>query len=295
MSVQAITWALGFSDCTSTEKLVLLVLANYADEQGRCWPGRKRIASEACCSPATVSRVIKAMSAPERELLGLEKRFRKDGSRTTDFLVLLPLSPSLNLRRGKNAPSLNLRLGWAQNGGGILEPSLNRQTPMSDLGLGDETDSPSAGRETEAEKLASQLWALWPQPGRKRSSTKKAAAAAKVTLKAGHKPAQLVRAAQAYLSTRDAQRDDGQYVPGLHTWLRDDRFEAFLQAAAQPVDKGAAMVAAVLDWQRSRRWPRDELGPAPNEPGTAYTPAVMEAAGYVKLDGGQWALQPADA
>lgn len=45
MSVKAITWA--FSQALpSTTKLVLVALADYADGQGKCWPGQASIASK---------------------------------------------------------------------------------------------------------------------------------------------------------------------------------------------------------------------------------------------------------
>ena len=38
MSVQAITWALDYAAGSVTEKVILLVLANYANEFGISWP-----------------------------------------------------------------------------------------------------------------------------------------------------------------------------------------------------------------------------------------------------------------
>ena len=44
MSVQAITWALDYSAGSVTEKVILLVLANYANEFGVSWPSQKTLA-----------------------------------------------------------------------------------------------------------------------------------------------------------------------------------------------------------------------------------------------------------
>ena len=46
MSVQAITWALDYAAGSVTEKVILLVLANYANEYGVSWPSQKTLAPD---------------------------------------------------------------------------------------------------------------------------------------------------------------------------------------------------------------------------------------------------------
>lgn len=43
MSVQAMTAAFALKVENPTAKLVLLALANYADQDGRCWPSQKKL------------------------------------------------------------------------------------------------------------------------------------------------------------------------------------------------------------------------------------------------------------
>ncbi len=47
MSWQATTWAQGQKTGKAATKLLLMVLANYADEHGQCWPSQKTLA-DAC-------------------------------------------------------------------------------------------------------------------------------------------------------------------------------------------------------------------------------------------------------
>lgn len=85
MSNEAINWAFR-QKVPSTEKFVLVVLADYADEEGSCFPGQKRIAEKVGGSERTVRRSLKSLEA--RGLIRRERRSRGDGSRSSDRYVL---------------------------------------------------------------------------------------------------------------------------------------------------------------------------------------------------------------
>lgn len=94
MSIQALAWARTVTTGTSNRKLVLWVLADYADEAWSCYPGQKRIAAETELGERTVRRVL-----AELETAGLitrQERRRDDGYRTSDRIVLQPgaISPA---------------------------------------------------------------------------------------------------------------------------------------------------------------------------------------------------------
>jgi len=93
MSVQAITWALEQTVGSPTGKIVLLCLANYADKNGACFPGHKTIADECEVSVRSVAEWMAKL-----ESLGLierTRRFRSNGSRTSDSIILrLPWLPT---------------------------------------------------------------------------------------------------------------------------------------------------------------------------------------------------------
>ena len=59
MSVQAISWALSVKTGDPSAKIVLLALANYADEKGRCWPAQSTISIQTEQSIDTVQRRLK--------------------------------------------------------------------------------------------------------------------------------------------------------------------------------------------------------------------------------------------
>ena len=58
MSLAAITWAFDQHDTTPTQRLVLLCLADYANQDNEAWPSAKTIAQRTGLSPASVYRTL---------------------------------------------------------------------------------------------------------------------------------------------------------------------------------------------------------------------------------------------
>jgi hypothetical protein len=86
MSVQAITWALDYAAGSVTEKVLLLVLANYANEFGVSWPSQKTLADQTALGERTVRRVLAAME--RRGVIRRIVRRRGNGSRQSDMILL---------------------------------------------------------------------------------------------------------------------------------------------------------------------------------------------------------------
>ncbi len=70
-----------------TPKLVLLALADAADDAGVCWPSVSTVPAKAGCSPRTVWRVMKHLVA--QTPLVAEPRYRADGSCSSNRYRLL--------------------------------------------------------------------------------------------------------------------------------------------------------------------------------------------------------------
>jgi len=86
MSVQALTAAIAVYSIHYREKAVLLVLANYADEEMKCWPSVARLAKEACMNERTCQRAL-----AELERLGFITRQVRpcaDGRQRTSLYTL---------------------------------------------------------------------------------------------------------------------------------------------------------------------------------------------------------------
>lgn len=86
MSVQALSCAMVIRGVSASEKLLLLVLANYADENMSCWPSHKRLSEDACLSQRTILTLLRGLE--ERRIITRRERFRRDGSRTSDLITL---------------------------------------------------------------------------------------------------------------------------------------------------------------------------------------------------------------
>lgn len=88
MSIVAVGNALRVEGLTSTEKLVLVVLADYSDEEGRSFPKQVTIAKSVGCTREHVNRVIKKLA--EAGLLRVAEQRREDGGRRENITVLHP-------------------------------------------------------------------------------------------------------------------------------------------------------------------------------------------------------------
>ena len=79
MSIHCISWAFKQRNISPTEKLLLIALADHANDDGECWPGQKHLAEKCCVSRETVSRNLSSLEAN-----GFIKSIRKRDDRGRD-------------------------------------------------------------------------------------------------------------------------------------------------------------------------------------------------------------------
>ena len=75
------TWAWSIS-LPPTPKLVLMALADEADDRGFCFPSIRHVASKCSMTPRSVQRLIRRLA--QDRLVVIERRFRKDRARTSN-------------------------------------------------------------------------------------------------------------------------------------------------------------------------------------------------------------------
>jgi len=85
MSFEAMAWASKTSTKNTVTKLVLMMLANYADESHSAFPSYAHLASLCECTERTVKRAIKELQ--DQGFLEVQQRF-KDGRQTANRYVL---------------------------------------------------------------------------------------------------------------------------------------------------------------------------------------------------------------
>ena len=136
MSVRAIDAVINLRGVSSSEKLVLLVLANYASpETGECFPSQRRFADDTGLTDRTLRNVFKALE--DKGLMQRQERRRPNGSRRSDLIVLTfegvtrqpetisacrPAQPEMVSGKAETVSA--------------LEPSGNRQKKPTPVGVG---------------------------------------------------------------------------------------------------------------------------------------------------------------
>lgn len=86
VSFQAMSWATRQKVGGPIGKSILIMLANYANAEGECFPSHQRIADDCECDRRTVLRWMRNFD--KLGLLERERRRRKDGTQTSDFITL---------------------------------------------------------------------------------------------------------------------------------------------------------------------------------------------------------------
>ncbi|WP_312595917.1 helix-turn-helix domain-containing protein [Stutzerimonas nitrititolerans] len=94
MSIKAMNWAWE-QKFPPSSKLILMSLADAADDTGECWPRVRIIAEKCCTSERTVQRVLKEFE--KSGVLMVSQRFRADGAQTSNSYRLSLFTPPDNL------------------------------------------------------------------------------------------------------------------------------------------------------------------------------------------------------
>ena len=249
MSIQAVAWAIGLAGVTPSEKLVLIVVANYADDLGFAWPSQDTLSSDTSMSLRTVRSAIQRLE--ERGLLQRRKRYAR-GERSSDMLHLavgcsLATAADIAAERSlqpapETVPAKSAgRRAYRQNPSTVPaksvdrtgnhcresvtepseEPSLKTHVQNDSANLFGEsppngTTKPSkAAIEAEAaRRFESDFWPVYP-----RRTGKKAARAKFIAIVArGEATAdQIVRGAMRYAAARTGEEE--RYTKQPVTWL----------------------------------------------------------------------------
>ena len=97
MSLRVMTWAWSVQ-LPPTPKLVLMALADEADDTGFCFPSQRRLAAKCSITDRTVRRMLVELET--KGYVSLEHRRRADGSRTSNGYRLKCADPADKLSGG---------------------------------------------------------------------------------------------------------------------------------------------------------------------------------------------------
>src|SRR5271165_882422 len=101
MSIRVMTWAWSIA-LPPTSKLVLMALADIADDLGVCWPSHPTLAVKCSLTDRTLRRVLCLLQA--QKLVFIQPRFKTDGSRTSNRYQLAVDTPPDKLSGGAWTP-----------------------------------------------------------------------------------------------------------------------------------------------------------------------------------------------
>ena len=259
MSTKYLFPALAIEDgITAHEKLVLIALADMADDDGICWPAMKKVAKKSLCSKRTAQRAIgrfedmQILSKTERPK---EQKRNDSNLYQLDFMALIHMTNSVlkgdtvsptgrqsDTHRGDTVSPTG-RQSDTQVGDTVTPETINKeptnrtyQEPITG------TSAASAAASETAGELFEQFRAAYPA-SRRKTEVKQAKAQFTAALKKVDSPQVLIDAAAAYASYCQVQGTEPRYIKGMWRWLRDERWMDEYEANQQFMSKASRMRA----------------------------------------------------
>jgi DNA-binding MarR family transcriptional regulator len=268
MSVQAIALSLKAQGLKPSEKLLLLALANYADDAMKCWPSHKTLASDTGLSQRTILTTFKRLE--DAGLLVREARSRNDGSRSSDIITLKLGGETISPRGATISPR-----GETVSGGGetvayltTFEPPINHQeASLSAEPSARRTKAPAINADVEA------IWSIAPRQARERSSRKDVETALSAAKARGHALPDIIAGLKAAYASKSYQ---GETAKGVHRLIQNDRWASFVETGEASTVWGDDRWSAVLALNREEGWWSPDLGPPPGQPGCRVPSHLIE-------------------
>jgi hypothetical protein len=103
MSWKALDWATNISVGSPTMRLILILLANKADENFSCYPSVRTLMEESCAARSTVLGVLKRLEA-EEFITRAAQHHESGAQRSSRYLLNHPDAPHLNPRPDSGPP-----------------------------------------------------------------------------------------------------------------------------------------------------------------------------------------------
>ncbi|EPF7752844.1 helix-turn-helix domain-containing protein [Vibrio parahaemolyticus] len=138
MSIKYMSTILDVDAFTCTQKIILLCIADYANDEGVAWPGKSAIAKKCRVSPTTVKNQIKKLS--EMGVISVRRR-KEENSKIHDtnvYWINLKAIVNLGDTSGNDDPRANSDLGQLTSEGRAtadpkpsLDPSNNNRSPLN--------------------------------------------------------------------------------------------------------------------------------------------------------------------
>ena len=270
---------------SAMRKAILAYMADRANDDGSgIWCSKQRIADEIEASRSSVISNIREMVA-DGILVEVGKRQHQNGY-TMEYAI--NISAVLELPDAQQEdPFKFVRVQQpdvTRPGAGhqdVRELDINRPTTVL------EPSNMSDG----LEKAVQDIWEITPEPSRKRSSRKELLAAIR-GLKGRVSFDDLILALRDCISDPQMIRDGHKYLPAIHRWIRDGRYEAFLpktpdllsSAGEEKTTEASLLDSAFAFYAKHGRWKGrlDGFLYEPDEPEADYPAELYAKYGLTK-------------
>ena len=127
MSVKSSTWAWQ-QPIKSTAKLVLLALADHANDDGKCWPGIETVAKK--CGISRIAVINNISKLRKSGFVNSERRYTEEGRRTSNVYTLCLSTDNLHIHSLCKESLRKDNVGLSK--GDLPEPLDNHQLKEGD-------------------------------------------------------------------------------------------------------------------------------------------------------------------
>ena len=221
MSIECLNKALKiqFEGQTPTKRLILILLANYCDDENSCYPSYSHIAKLAGLKdPKHIARIVKEFEA--LGLLKIQTRYKADGGNTSNryFLTL----------KSENTDPMGLQTPTPP----VLDtPTLRVSTPPN-------TKDKTKDETKEYKYDFKNFWSIYPRKEKKALAETRY----KLVIKK-YDQDKLVEMLNRFLNEIQVKQMDMKYIPHCSTWLSQKRYLDFEEYEMQEV----APIKSILD------------------------------------------------
>lgn len=197
MSFQAMSWAVKQECKTPTSKLILILIANYADENNSAFPSKDHLSKLANCDERTIRRSLRALV--DAGYVTVQDRHDASGRQTSNRYIL-NLDNLSNTTTSQNRPH---REGDIFAGEGVtkMPPNTNRNIPK------------------EYTSDFEDWWSSYPR----KDGSKKKAFESYISACKEISPRDLL--AKTIMFAESRKGEDIKFTPHATTWLNQKRYE----------------------------------------------------------------------
>jgi hypothetical protein len=219
------TWVWQHSEASGNDLLLLLALADIADDTGKCWPSVAHLAEKTRLSRATVQRRLHAMTE--------EGRLRTEDRRGTSNVYYLrldredPQVPQSEASKGSQseAPNPSQSVGGSQieaasptDTGGASPGATGGASPGATRTINEPPTTRKSRPTTDTDAAFDVFWKLYPKKvGRDAARTKWTAALKRASLD------EVMAGLHKYLPIW--RTTEPKFIPNPATWLNQGRWQ----------------------------------------------------------------------